>query len=250
MFESIRPTRRPRPRILFLLSIAVHVGALILLVSTGLWRLEKLGVDDQPLMVAGGPGAPISEGVEETAEPERPKEKKGPRRTTRDTTQAQGAAASEDDGGGDDTGGGEDQGAGDGLGLGLFPCGEGGSCSPILDQPAKAPPPRRVVEEEKIVIAHLIEGARIEGNPRIEPPDSVRQAMVRAGQNMVKGDVKMCLDREGKVRSLRVLRSTGHDEYDQRLLAGMRSWRYRPYKLDSGAKVSVCTVVTFIYRVQ
>ena len=250
MFESIRPPRRPRPRILLLVSIAVHVGALILLVSTALWRVDKLGVDDQPLMVAGGPGAPISDGVEEAAEPERPKKKSGPRRTARVTTQAASAAASEEDGGGDDTGGGDGQGPGDGLGLGLFPCAEGGSCSPILDQANKAPPPRPKVEEETIVVAQLIEGGRIEGNPRIEPPDSVRQAMVRAGQEMVRGNVKMCLDRQGNVRSLRVLRSTGHAEYDQRLLAGMRSWRYRPYRLDSGAAVPVCTVITFIYRVE
>jgi TonB family protein len=74
--------------------------------------------------------------------------------------------------------------------------------------------------------------------------------MARSGLDSLTGTVKMCLDKEGGVRSLRILRSTGHSEYDQRLLAGMRTWRYRPYKLDSGAAVSVCTVVTFIYRAQ
>lgn len=250
MFESIQRPPRPRPRTLFLLSIVAHAGGLLLLVASGMWQVDKLEVADSPIMVAAGPGAPMSDGrEEEKAEPEREQEKKT--RVRRDLPASERAeVAPDDDGGGDgDAGDGEPGPGGDGRGLGLFPCGEGGSCS-VLDPPAEKAPPPRKQEEEKIVVAHLIEGARIAGNPRIEPPDSVRQAMVRLAQVKLDGRVKMCLDRAGSVRSLRILRSTGHAEYDQRLLAGMRSWRYRPYKLDSGAAVPVCTVVTFIYRVQ
>lgn len=252
MFESIQPQRRPRPRLLLLVSIAAHAGALALLVSTALWQIDKLEVADSPLMVAAGPGAPISAGPEEAAAPEKPKPPK-PHHTTKDLTQkGDKKAEPDDDGGGDSPATGDGAGSGgDGLGIGQFACGEGGACSSILDQPtAPAAPPKRKVEEERVVVSHLIEGSRIEGNPRIEPPDSVRQAMVRLSQQKVDGAVKMCLDRAGNVRSLRILRSTGHAEYDQRLLAGMRTWRYRPYRLDSGAAVPVCTVVTFIYRVQ
>jgi len=105
-------------------------------------------------------------------------------------------------------------------------------------------------DQERIVVARLIEGHRIEGNPQIAPPDTVKQAMQRSGLDSLTGAVKMCLNQRGGVRSLRVLRSTGYAEYDQRLLAGMRTWRYDPYTLDGGAAVSVCTVVTFIYRAQ
>ena len=250
MFETIQRPRRPRPRILFLLSIGAHAGALVLLVASGMWRVDKLEVADSTIMVAAGPGAPMSAGPEEEAEPERKLEEKKTR-VRRDLPASQRAeVAPEEDGGGDgDTGDGEPGTGGDGRGLGLFPCGEGGSCS-VLDPPAEKAPPPRKQEEERIVVAHLIEGSRIEGNPRIAPPDSVRQAMARLDQQKLDGAVKMCLDRAGTVRSLRILRSTGHAEYDQRLLAGMRTWRYRPYKLDSGAAVPVCTVVTFIYRVQ
>jgi hypothetical protein len=252
MFESIQRPRRPRPRLLLLVSIAAHVGALALLVSTALWQIDKLEVADSPIMVAAGPGAPLSDGPEEAAAPEKPKPPK-PRRTTHDVTQKDDRKAEpeEDGGGGDSQATGDGAGAGgDGLGIGQFSCGEGGACSSILDQPAAPTPPPRKVEEERVVVSRLIEGSRIEGNPRIEPPESVRQAMVRLAQKKVDGAVKMCLDRAGNVRSLRLMRSTGHGEYDQRLLSGMRTWRYRPYRLDSGAAVPVCTVVTFIYRVQ
>ena len=248
MFESIQRPRRPRPRVLFLLSIAAHAAAVALLLATALWQVDKLEVADLPLLVAGGPGAPMSTGPEEEAEPERKPEKKRPRVRHDLPANARAETAPEESGGGGD---GEGQPDGDGQGLGLFPCGEGGSCSSVLDPaPEKAPPPPRKQDEERVVVARLIEGSRIEGNPRIAPPDSVRQAMVRLGQSRVDAAVKMCLDRGGGVRSLRILRSTGHAEYDQRLLAGMRTWRYRPYRLDSGETVPVCTVVTFIYQVQ
>jgi TonB family protein len=248
MFESIQRPRRGRPRVLFLLSIAAHAAALALLVGAALWQVDKLEVADLPLMVAAGPGAPMSAGPEE-AEPERPQEEKKKRRVRTDLprTSPSEAAPAEDSGGG---GGGDGEDGGDGRGLALFPCGEGGSCSSVLDPPAEKAPPPRKQEEERIVLARMVEGARIRGNPRIEPPDSVRQAMVRLAQDRIEGRVKMCLDRAGNVRSLRILRSTGHGEYDQRLLAGMRTWGYRPYRLDSGEAVPVCTVVTFIYRVQ
>jgi len=250
MFESIQRPRRPRPRILFLLSIGAHAAALVLLVAAGLWRVDKLEVADSPLMVAAGPGAPMSAGPEEEAEPERKPDRRK-NRVRRDLPASQRAESAPDDqGGGGDGESGDDTSGGDGNGIGLFPCGEGGSCSSVLDAPAEKAPPPRKPEPERIVLSHLIEGSRIEGNPRIAPPESVRQAMARLGQEKLHGTVNMCLDRTGNVRSLRILRSTGHAEYDQRLLAGMRTWRYHPYKLNGGAAVPICTVVTFIYRVQ
>ena len=250
MFESIQRPQRPRPRILFLLSIGAHAVALVLLVASGLWRVDKLEVADSPLMVAAGPGAPMSAGPEEEAEPERKPDRKK-NRVRRDVPANERAETTPDDqGGGGDGESGDQKSGGDGNGPGLFPCGEGGSCSSVLDAPAEKAAPPRKPEPERIVLSHLIEGSRIEGNPRIAPPESVRQAMARLGQERVDGRVHMCLDRAGNVRSLRILRSTGHAEYDQRLLAGMRTWRYHPYRLDSGAAVPVCTVVTFIYRVQ
>jgi len=251
MFESIQRPRRPRPRLLLLVSIAAHAGALVLLVSAALWKVDKLEVADSQIVVAAGPGAPLSAGPEEAAEPEKPKPPK-PHHTTKDLTQKddRNTEPDDDDGGGGDADATGDAGSGgDGLGIGQFNCGEGGACSSVLDQPTRPTPKPRKVEQERVVVSRLIEGSRIEGNPRIEPPESVRQAMVRLAQKKVDGAVKMCLDRAGNVSSLRLLRSTGHGEYDQRLLSGMRTWRYRPYQLN-GAAVPVCTVVTFIYRVQ
>jgi TonB family protein len=265
MFDSIQKSRRPRPRIVIVLSIAAHAAGLTFLVSTGLWRIDKLGVEDVPLAIAsppaGLPGAPADEPP--AAEPE---DRKTPRpdlpsTASRPHPPAKGASAGSGQAG-------SNPGSGDAIGIGVC---EG--CTGILDQVEEASCGNGRVEtgeecddgnrtagdgcsancradQERIVVSRLIEGQRVEGNPQIAPPDPVKQAMVRSGLDRLTGAVKMCLDKEGRVRSLRILRSTGQGEYDQRLLAGMRTWRYRPYKLDSGAAVPVCTVVTFIYRAQ
>jgi TonB family protein len=267
MFDSIQRPARRRPRIVLLLSIAAHAAVLTFVGLSGLWRLDKLGVDSVPLAIAGPPTGMLGAAADEpepgpdrpdveVAGPHQPRTGKvSPARTGRGTTGNSATAT-----------GGEGP-----IGTGLFPC-EG--CSTILDQAAEAPScgngrveageecddGNRAAGDgcstscfhdvERIVVSRLIEGSRIEGDPQIAPPDSVRQAMARSGVDKLSGVVKMCLDKRGRVGELRVLRSTGHPAYDQRLLDGMRGWRYHPYKLDSGAAVPVCTVVNFIYRAQ
>jgi len=266
MFDSIQKSGRRRPRIVILLSIAAHAVGLTFLVATGLWRVDKLGVEDVPLAIASAP-AGLGVAAEEP-EARRPEKQHG-KVARRDLPATHRAPVDASPGEETDTTG--SSGTGDAeVGIGILPC-EG--CTGILDQVAEAACGNGKVEageecddgnriagdgcsakcrpeQERIVIARLIEGHRIEGDPQIAPPDTVKQAMARSGLDSLTGAVKMCLDKRGSVSSLRVLRSTGHSEYDQRLLAGMRTWRYRPYKLDSGAAVSVCTVVTFIYRAQ
>jgi TonB family protein len=267
MFDSIQPPRRRRPRIVFVLSIAAHAAGLTFLVLTGFWRIDKLGVETVPLAIAAPPaGLGAAADEPEARRPERPHATPRPdlpAKAERPHAEAPGEQTGTSAGTGSD---------GDPIGIGLTGC-EGCQGS-ILDQQAEPPAcgNGRVeagedcddgnrtagdgcsascrVDQERIVVAHVIEGHRIEGDPQIAPPDTVKQAMARSGLDRLTGNVKMCLDKEGRVRSLRLLRSTGHAEYDQRLLAGMRTWRYHPYKLDSGAAVPVCTVVTFIYRAQ
>ncbi len=269
MFDSIQKSGRRRPRVVILLSIAAHAVGLTFLVATGLWRVDKLGVENVPLAIAsppaGLPGAPAEE--PEAAKPPDAKKPRPDLPTTRRPSHPTDSAATP--AGSDQTGG--NPGGGDQIGIGLFPC--EGCSSTILDQvqkPACGNGKLEAGEEcddgnrtagdgcsatcredrERFLPPRLIEGSRIEGDPQIAPPETVKQGMARSGLDSLTGAVKMCLDKRGSVSSLRMLRSTGFSDYDQRLLAGMRTWRYRPYKLDSGAAVSVCTVVTFIYRAQ
>jgi TonB family protein len=111
--------------------------------------------------------------------------------------------------------------------------------------------PGRPIErtEPQVVPPHLLSGRRIGGDDRIAAPDAVRLAMVRADEAQLLASIKMCLARDGRVRDLTVLRSSGYPEYDAELLRQMRRWRYEPYQV-SGEPVPVCTAVTFIYRLR
>ena len=279
-------TQRPHPRqagrrgLLVSLSVAVHAAALVGLVAAAAWRIDKLEPQDPPLLVAAGIGAPLPLAGEESDEPPepapRPRRKRTAERTQPDARAASEAAAADevagDDGAADGDGDADGDGGGGGGGGGegsLLGCPPGQTCSVLGEEPVAACGNGRVEpgeacddgnraagdgcspacrDEERVVAARVIEGQRIAGDPQIPAPPPVRTAMTRAGQEKLVGSVMMCLSAAGRVTSLRVVRSTGYPEYDRLLTSRMSGWRYRPYRLDSGAAVPVCTVVTFIYR--
>lgn len=90
-----------------------------------------------------------------------------------------------------------------------------------------------------------LENLRLEGDPAIQPrlDDALAIATEELG---VVAIVKMCLDREGSVSEATLLETSCFDDYDAKLLAGVRSWRYRPFLVD-GQPAPVCTSYTFVY---
>ena len=280
--QRTHPRHAGRRGLLVSLSVALHAAALAGLVAAAAWRIDKLEPQDPPLLVAAGIGAPLPiAGEEADEEPApRPRRKRTAERAQPDARAMKDQAADEvadgdgpeggdDDGDGDGDGPGDSDGGGGGGGEGLLGCPAGQSCSILGEEPVPACGNGRVEPgeacddgnrargdgcspacraEERVVAARVIEGQRVAGDPQIPAPPPVRTAMARAGQEKLVGSVMMCLSAAGRVTSLRVVRSTGYPEYDRLLTARMSGWRYRPYRLDSGAAVPVCTVVTFIYR--
>jgi TonB family protein len=90
-------------------------------------------------------------------------------------------------------------------------------------------------------------GRRIAGEKQIEPDDDTRAEMIRAHKDRVIGSFKICIDREGKMENVRVVKSTGFPAYDRKLKRKMMEWRYEPYT-SHGKPVPMCGVVTFIYH--
>ncbi len=107
------------------------------------------------------------------------------------------------------------------------------------------PPPPPPPDEPKIVQQVALEASRISGEKQIQPPSAVATAIARSGKKAV-GVVKMCLNAGGSVKSLNMLKSTGHAAYDAKIKSKMRQWKYRPFKVN-GKAVPVCSSVTFIY---
>jgi TonB family protein len=54
--------------------------------------------------------------------------------------------------------------------------------------------------------------------------------------------IKVCIGASGEVTAASVMKSSGYSAYDANLVAGIRSWRYRPYVAD-GKPVPACSAV-------
>jgi len=92
----------------------------------------------------------------------------------------------------------------------------------------------------------IVATLRLAGENQIQPPAHVRSQMVRDGAQRVRGVFQLCIDTTGRVAAVQQRKSTGYDDYDQRLVSAMRQWRYRPYT-SNGQPVPVCTSVDFVY---
>jgi TonB family protein len=62
----------------------------------------------------------------------------------------------------------------------------------------------------------------------------------------LKGTVRLCVDRVGAVTSTELTEATGYDEYDRKLIAAVRGWRFRPFVLN-GQTFAVCSTNEFVY---
>lgn len=254
MFERIVvPSRARRPWRSMVLGVSViaHVGMLVALLVAGMWQVERLSPPKRQLTFAVS-GLPRME----AAAPPAQKRVETPKLTKRrPATLTQPVRAPMEDieveiATSDPTGDDTSQGLGTGPGTG-----SGSPFGEIGDKPVELPPiepikpPPAPPPAPAVVPASVLDGKRIAGNAQIMPPDSVQLTMVRDGAHRLDATIKMCLDQEGQVRSLEVLASTGHDDYDQKLVAEMRGWRYEPYR--AGDKpIPVCTSIHFVYVMQ
>jgi TonB family protein len=69
----------------------------------------------------------------------------------------------------------------------------------------------------------------------------------RSGKTKLVTTYKICINVNGDVSQVNMLKSSGFPSYDSKISREMKSWKYRPYSVDGQAK-PVCTSVTFIYQ--
>jgi protein TonB len=104
---------------------------------------------------------------------------------------------------------------------------------------ADDPPPQNVAPQ-------ALEGQRVAGDKNIVPDDVTKVEISRAGKEKIVGSFKLCIDTDGKPSAVKQLKSTGFSKYDEKIVAGIKTWRYKPYEVN-GKAAAVCTAVTFIY---
>ena len=88
---------------------------------------------------------------------------------------------------------------------------------------------------------------QVEGTQEIAPPDVVVNLMTRSGTDKISARVALCTSADGKVNSRRIARDSGYAEYDRKLLEEVARWKFAPFERD-GARVPVCSTVTFVFK--
>ena len=240
-------------------SVVVHAAAITLLAIGAMWQIDKLEVQDSPVRAAfmmpapppagGSPPATaalvpvkVKERKTKPTEPTQPKIDEDPddpieEIKTETTGSGTGTGtgtgtARTGDGDGDDTGGDGD--------CNEEPCGE--------DTTKKVE--KKKIEKKDRGTETIDQGTatrlRISGNDQIAAPNSVRQQMMRIEKQKVIGTVKLCVGTDGRVDSAKIARSTGYDDYDDKLLSEMRAWKYQAYQHE-GEPTRFCTYITLVY---
>ena len=83
---------------------------------------------------------------------------------------------------------------------------------------------------------------RVSGESTVPPSDDVKRA---AGKPIAVAIVKLCLDADGKVVSIKIVKTSGVAAYDDQLRAAITAtWTFAPVEVD-GKPAPVCTTVTF-----
>jgi hypothetical protein len=115
-----------------------------------------------------------------------------------------------------------------------------------VPSPPPPPPPPSSSPSPQTVAPGLLEGYRISGDKHIVPDDATKVQIQQSGNEKIVTSYKLCLDPQGAVTSVTLLKSSGFPAYNAKIMSQMWQWRYRPYQVD-GKDVPVCTAVTFIY---
>lgn len=254
MFDRFTASKKkPRgKRVLAISSAAVHLLLGALLVAMGYWEISEIGRPNRgvamatTMMPASGGASEKPAGKKVERSKKRVHETRQPDNRPDEEIKTGGGESSTtgtDGDGGDPnaTGDGPPGGVGSVGELCLDPDGCGGpmpSALKIVDPPDKP---------KLLPPTVLSELARIAGDPQIQPPTSTQNAMSQTNQQRAVAVIKMCLDRQGAVARVALVKSSGYAEYDAKLLSKIRRWRYRPYRAG-GLAIAICTHVTFIYK--
>lgn len=254
----ISPRRAGARRWLVIASLILHAGVIGTYVVLGMMRVERLTPERSRIRVASMPRIDTGGGPDkpESVKPKDPAKPKAvpPKVIVQPTDKAPVEDKATDDTAATDVGDDLPPGGGGGGG-GIGPPGEPG-CPPNVEcvigdpnPPVVAAAKPVVVQQPTNVAPNVIGALRNYGDPQIHPPDVAQNAMIRDGKTKVFGIVQLCLDAGGRISKTKMLRSTGYPAYDSELLAGVRTWRYDPHRVN-GTAVPVCSTVHFNYSIR
>ena len=120
----------------------------------------------------------------------------------------------------------------------------GGDLNGVMGAPPPPPPPPPAAAQN--IAPTALEQQRISGEKLITPADVTKTEISRSGKTKLLSSFKICINTGGAVDKVQLLKSSGFPDYDSKIQAEMRNWKYRPFMVN-GTAAPVCTAVTFIY---
>jgi hypothetical protein len=124
-----------------------------------------------------------------------------------------------------------------------------GGLPPPPPPPRSPRPPPPPGSGPQMVAPTALAALRTKGDSQIAPDEDTKVEMLRNSIAKVVASFKLCVKDTGEVKSVAQLKSSGFPAYDQKLIAGIKTWEYTPFVLN-GKPAPVCTAVTFIYTQQ
>jgi TonB family protein len=88
----------------------------------------------------------------------------------------------------------------------------------------------------------------VAGEREIHLPTDVLKDMAHQGISRAIIMVKLCLSAEGTPTVVEIVKGSGYQAADDKVVAKIRDWRFKPYMID-GKPVGVCTAVMFNYNI-
>jgi protein TonB len=124
---------------------------------------------------------------------------------------------------------------------------EGGVVGGIVGTPAPPPPPGPPPPAPTIIPQVAMHSNMISGEKAIVPDDATKKQIFLDGKSRLVFTLKLCVSPQGVPTTITFMKTSGYPAYDQKVLANMRHWRFKPFVVD-GKPVHVCTAYTFIYN--
>jgi hypothetical protein len=116
----------------------------------------------------------------------------------------------------------------------------------LLPPEAPAAAPRAAVAPKIVPLAEL-EPLRLAGEPRPALPNLVKTLAEKDGQKLLMVALTVCLSEAGAPTSVSLKRGTDYPDANQKIVAEVHKWRFRPYQVN-GQKVPVCTSSVLQYK--
>jgi TonB family protein len=113
-------------------------------------------------------------------------------------------------------------------------------------KPAPPPPPAPVKAEPARAVPPATFKTMLISSHEIAVPDATLTQMARDEKKKLATVIKVCIDPSGNVTSTSVIKSSGYSIYDDKLVEGIRSWKYRGY-VDGGKAVPACSAVAISF---